>query len=135
MPTGPVLDIPPPGLPRPPVLNSLLARPPGTESPGIRVQVVSEDSLTDGPVPDAPIRPAYPSALREAGVQGRVEVSYIVGVDGRVEPGSFRVLSASHPAFVEPVREALERAVFQPGRIRGRAVRVLVRQTIRFRVQ
>ena len=132
LPTSAVLDIPLPGLPQPPVMSPLVSRPPGTESPGARVQVFSEDSLTDAPVPDRPIRPAYPRALWEAGIRGSVEVSYIVGADGRVEPGSFRVLSASHPGFVGSVKEALLRAVFQPGRIRGRPVRVLIQQMVRF---
>lgn len=76
--------------------------------------------------------PAYPRLLLEAGVEGTVLLSFVVGTDGRVEPGSIEVLSASNRAFEAPSRDAVARATFHPGRLNGEAVRVLVRMPLRF---
>lgn len=77
-------------------------------------------------------RPAYPKLLLEAGVEGRVLSRFIIGTDGRAEPGSIEIVEASHGAFEAPVRHAIEGAVFRPGRMNGEAVRVLVRMPLRF---
>ena len=81
----------------------------------------------------APV-PVYPEVLRRLGVTGRVMVDVVVDTLGRVEPQSLRVVSAPHPGLVEPVRQALDRALFRPARIHGRAVRVLVRIPFEFRI-
>jgi hypothetical protein len=49
-----------------------------------------------------------------------------------VEPGSITVVSTDHLLMAESVRVSLRAARFQPGKVRGIAVRTLVRQTIRF---
>ncbi|MBI2614843.1 MAG: energy transducer TonB [Gemmatimonadetes bacterium] len=80
-------------------------------------------------------RPAYPKMLLEAGVEGQVLTSFIVGTDGRAELGSIQILQASHGAFEAPVRNAIGGAVFRPGRLNGEAVRVQVQMPIRFTLQ
>lgn len=79
--------------------------------------------------------PAYPAGLRELGVTGRVVVRVVVDTLGRAEPGSFTVVSTPHPGLTGPVREAVGRALFRPGRVRGRAVRVLVEIPFEFRIE
>ncbi|MBI2071610.1 MAG: M56 family metallopeptidase [Gemmatimonadetes bacterium] len=76
--------------------------------------------------------PAYPKLLLEAGVEGRVLSRFVVGPDGRAEPGSIEILETSHGAFETPVRNAIAGAVFRPGRLAGKAVRVQVQMPIRF---
>lgn len=76
--------------------------------------------------------PAYPKLLLEAGVEGRVLSRFIVGTDGRAEPGSIEILHASHGAFEAPVLHAIENALFRPGRMNGEAVRVQVQMPLRF---
>jgi len=79
--------------------------------------------------------PRYPAALRAAAIEGEVLAQYVVDTTGRVEPGSWKVLRASHDGFREAAREAVEAGRFKPARIAGRPVRQLVQQTIRFTIQ
>lgn len=73
-----------------------------------------------------PIPPAFPSALRERGIGGRVAVLFIVDTLGRAEPGSLRVVEASDPQFAQSVRAVLPRYRFSPGEVGGQRVRTLV---------
>ncbi len=81
------------------------------------------------------LRPRYPEGLQRAGVSGVVQVEYVVGSDGRVNPQSVRALSSTHPAFFLAALEALRDARFKPARRRGSSIAVLVQQTIRFHQQ
>jgi protein TonB len=78
--------------------------------------------------------PRYPPVMQQAGIQGRVELQYVVDTTGHAEPGSVKVLRSSNKAFEEPAREAILKGVFKPGRVRGKAVRVLVQQAIAFNI-
>jgi protein TonB len=145
--------IPRPGLPPGPVtpvsdLRGLPSTLPGPidprslVAPGMRTDSAPSGSLLwgEGQVSDPPqllklSEPAYPETLRRAGIEGTVNVTYIVDPSGYVEAGSVQIVSSDHPAFAESVRDALGRARFTPGRLHGRAVRVLVRQTFRFATQ
>ena len=71
-------------------------------------------------------------AMRAAGIPGKVTMEFIVDVTGHVEPGSFKVISTTHQAFVEPTKQLLLKSLFKPGKMRGQAVRVMVHQTINF---
>jgi len=77
--------------------------------------------------------PRYPPVMQSAGIPGRVEMRFVVDTLGKVEEGSLQVVQSTHKAFEEPAREALLKAVFKPGRSRGKAVRVLVQQAISFK--
>ena len=94
--------------------------------------ILFESDLTDPPRALHLAEPRYPEALRQAGIEGSVTVTYIVDPSGFVEPGSIRIVSSDQPAFAEAVATSVGQARFTPGRVRGRAVRVLVRQIIRF---
>lgn len=76
----------------------------------------------------------YPPLLRSAGVEGSVVLEVVIDSAGRPEPGSLRVLEASHPLFVSAGTRALLGSRFRPGRIQGRPVRVLIRQPVVFRL-
>ena len=60
---------------------------------------------------------------------------FIVGTNGRVEPGSIKVLSTPHKQFSEAVRAALLNAKFRPAQVGGHSVRQLVEQSFSFRLQ
>ena len=79
------------------------------------------------------LRLRYPEGLRRAGVSGSVLLQYVVQSNGRMDAGSVRVRSSTHPGFVVAAMEALRRARFSPARRKGQPVAVLVQQTIRFR--
>lgn len=78
--------------------------------------------------------PRYPSFLEQAGIPGVVAVQFVIGPQGRVEPGSVEVISATDSAFVAPARESVLGSSFRPARFHGQRVRQLARQTIRFAI-
>ena len=65
-----------------------------------------------------PVKPFYPDALYDAQVSGTVMVEFIVTSTGEVDPDRISVVFTTHPGFVEPVRRALEEAVYVPA-VRG----------------
>ncbi len=65
-----------------------------------------------------------PSLL--SGVQGRVLLRAIVDTTGRVEPSSITIMKSPDPAFDEPTRRWVLKALFRPARLHGRAVRSYV---------
>ncbi len=79
-------------------------------------------------------KPKYPPVLQQAGIAGSVDVQYVVGVDGKAEHDSFRVLRSTNKAFEEPAREAIMGATFKPAKIKGQAVRQLVQQRVSFNI-
>lgn len=79
------------------------------------------------------LQQVYPRQLLEAGVGGTVQVSFVVGADGRV--GDVRVLSASDSAFAAPGVQAVSVLRFSPAQVGGRPVAVRVAQPITWRVQ
>lgn len=75
--------------------------------------------------------PRYPQRLLDAGVAGTVDVGFIVGLNGRVEPHSVGIFSATHEWFRVAVDSAVVRWRGEPATIDGRPVR----QRVRYRVQ
>jgi len=78
--------------------------------------------------------PTYPSGMMHRGVPGRVLIQAILDTTGHVEPGSVRVLESTHPAFSREARNVVLNSVFRPGRVKGRAVRVLIAIPIDFKI-
>jgi TonB family protein len=76
--------------------------------------------------------PVYPQDLRRRGVEGNAVVEYVIAKDGRVEPGTVRVLSATDPAFGMSARRIFRDAQFRPAEVAGHPVRVRWQQVIRF---
>ena len=78
--------------------------------------------------------PRYPELLRRAGVEGNVVLEFVVDTLGRVEETTITVLRATNQAFVAPAIVVITESLFRPGRVRGRAVRVLVQQLVEFTI-
>lgn len=74
----------------------------------------------------------YPESLRRAGIQGRVVVQVVVDTFGRAEPATLQLVESTSHAFDVPALDYVRRALFRPARVRGRALRVLVRVPIDF---
>lgn len=139
VPTIPPPTIPPidPGGSMSPILPDWLrspGNPPGGSGgdPGLPYQVDLVEELPD--LLAAPL-PHYPDLLRQARIEGDVVLDVIVDTAGKVEPASIRVVRATHPGFVAPSRAYVREALFRPARVSGRAVRVLVRVPIAFRLR
>lgn len=88
------------------------------------------------PVSAAPgsASPRYPAILREAGVEGEVLASFIVGEDGLADPSTLKVIRSTHELFTTAVREALPAMRFTPAVLRGSKVKQLVQQPFSFRI-
>ncbi|MGH7458391.1 MAG: energy transducer TonB [Longimicrobiaceae bacterium] len=72
----------------------------------------------------------YPDNLRDAHVEGRVVVQFVVGKNGQVEMGSFKVVSSTDPAFGSATRSAVGEFRFSPGKVQGQPVRQVVQMPI-----
>jgi TonB family protein len=98
------------------------------------------DSTRGLPILDGGVRPRvlqfpepqYPPPLQTRGIGGRVVLDFVVDTTGLVEPTSIQVVASSHLLFEPVALGAARGAVFSPGQVDGRPVRVLVRQTIIF---
>lgn len=69
---------------------------------------------------------SYPSAMREAGLGGSVQISFVVGTDGKVEKESVQVIAATVPALASAGKAVAERIEFKPGQKNGTPVRCRV---------
>lgn len=80
------------------------------------------------------VDPRYPDALRSVNVEGVVVMRFIVGTDGRVEPGSIQAISSPNKLFTDAVRSALLGSRYRPAEAGGEKVRQLVEQQFAFRL-
>jgi protein TonB len=96
---------------------------------------VYSETQVDKPALSVPgATPRYPEVLRAAGVEGRVEVSFVVDTTGRAESGSLRIISATNELFGAAVRTALPAMRFLPAESGGRKVKQLVQQPFVFTI-
>jgi hypothetical protein len=72
----------------------------------------------------------HPRELR--GTSGEVEFEVVIDSAGTAEPGSFRALKATHPAFIPGAEYNVVTSRYAPAELDGRKVRQLLRQTIVF---
>lgn len=79
------------------------------------------------------VSPGYPETARRAGLQGRVVLRAVIGLDGGVE--DVRVASATSPLFEDSAREAVRRWKYRPARAGGEPVRVYLTVTVDFRLR
>jgi protein TonB len=78
----------------------------------------------------------YPEIAREAGIQGTVYVSFVVGKDGKV--GMVEILkgvSGGSMLDKEAVRMISQLPAFTPGKQRGKAVQVKYNLPVRFKLK
>lgn len=78
------------------------------------------------------LRGAHPDILRQAGIEGRVLVGFVVDTAGAVDSTQVRVLSSTHRLFERPAREAIVTCHFRPASQGGRAVRVRMELPLNF---
>jgi protein TonB len=98
-------------------------------------EVYAVDLVQEKPERLAGPQPAYPELLRSAGIQGRVVVQLVVDTMGKAEPNSIKIMSSPNPAFNELVKNSVLRTTFRPGRVSGRAVRVLIELPFDFKIR
>lgn len=67
----------------------------------------------------------YPRILADAGVAGRTVVELIIEADGRVRPGSARIVSSTNDQFADATLRLVERLRFRPAKVNDQPVPVL----------
>ena len=133
-------------MPLPPVDDAVI-RPLALPDPPVQLPPVIEDypDVEESILPVAEIMPeliggtaalqerlTYPRFCREAGIEGRVLVQFVVGTDGSVTDA---VISRGIGGGCdEAALEAVKSAQFTPGRQRGRPVRVRFALPVTFRL-
>jgi protein TonB len=79
--------------------------------------------------------PRYPESLRQAGLDGRVLVRFIVDTIGKVDMNSVQVLESTHDLFARAVRDALGRFRFKPAEVRGRRIPAMAEMPFEFQMR
>lgn len=77
-------------------------------------------------------KPAYPNALFEAGIGGSVMAEYVVDAAGQVDLDSFSLVFATHPSFVDAVRDVLKDFQYTPAIVKGYPVAQVVQHEFKF---
>jgi TonB family protein len=90
------------------------------------------DEVDSAAAPAKPLEVQYPPALYASGIGGLVVAEFVVDTAGRMEPGSFGIVSSTNPLFSEAVKNALEFASYTPAVRKGARVRQLVQQPFSF---
>lgn len=75
----------------------------------------------------------YPEMARQAGIEGKVIIQFVVGKNGDAQ--NIKILRGLSGGCNEAAINVIQKAEFQPGRQRGRAVPVQMAQTITFRLK
>lgn len=76
---------------------------------------------------------SYPETAKEAGIQGRVIVQFIVDEDGNVT--NPKVIRGVHEALNQAALDAVTAQEFEPGKQRGEAVKVQMSLPVTFQLQ
>jgi protein TonB len=79
--------------------------------------------------------PQYPDMLRNASIEGQVQVSFVIDTTGRADISTFKVLKSSHAQFTEAVRVALGKMRFFPAEVGGKKVKQLVQLPFVFSIK
>ena len=112
------------------------ACPLGGNGDGRAADEVYSEATVDEPAAIVTAPPLeYPPALRRAGLQGRVTVQAVIDRLGRAEPGSLKVIARPNTAFDKSALAYVLHAVFRPARVKGRAVRVLIKVPVDYRIE
>lgn len=69
---------------------------------------------------------SFPEAMRRSGTGGTVQLQFVIGPNGKVEPSSIEVISAPAPALGVAARSVAEKMEFVPAKKDGSVVRARV---------
>ena len=79
-------------------------------------------------------RPHFPAPLaaRDLHITDEVWMSFIVGTDSLIRPGSLRILAGRYPMFIEEAKRRMQEMKFRPAEYRGCPVSVRIRGPVTF---
>jgi protein TonB len=75
------------------------------------------------------VEPAYPPLARQARISGTVELTGVIGVDGRIR--ELQVVNG-HPLLARAALEAVRQWVYEPTLLNGKPVEVIAPITVNF---
>lgn len=93
---------------------------------------IDVSNLDGGPRIRTQVAPIYPADARRLGIDGTVNVAFVVDETGRVV--SPQVINCTDPVFVDAALRAVAKWRFEPGRHLGRLVRFRMAVPIVFRI-
>ena len=108
---------------------------PGPDTIPPRDEVFMEAIVEEKPAVLSAPTIQFPELLRQAQIQGRVLVQASIDTLGRAEPNSVKVLQSPNPGFDQSAKSYVLNALFRPARVHGRAVRVLIRIPVDFKLR
>ncbi len=76
--------------------------------------------------------PKYPDILKQAGVEGKVVVGFVVDTTGLADANSIKIFSSSHQLFANAVVAAVPNMRFTPALVDGHKVRQLLMEPFVF---
>jgi len=79
--------------------------------------------------------PRYPELLRQAGVDGRVVIRFVVDTAGKIDLNSVQVLQSTHDLFTRSVRDVLGNFRFRPAESKGVRVRAMAEMPFEFQIR
>jgi TonB family protein len=86
-------------------------------------QVAEQPRIADAGQARTAISRSYSASLQDAGLEGRVEVAFVVDADGSVDASTIRVINTPAPALGKAAEAAVARIRFRPAQKDGQAVR------------
>lgn len=86
-------------------------------------QVSEQPRIADAGQARTAISRSYAPSLQDAGLEGRVEVTFVVNEDGTVDASTVQVISTPAPALGKAAEAAVTRIRFRPAQKDGKAVR------------
>jgi protein TonB len=103
----------------------------------LAAEVDESPQLTNAGACSAAMQDHYPAIMKSAGIPGKVVMQFVVNTDGRVDAATVKISSSTHKAFEEPAKTVLTSSActFKTGSSHGQPVRVLVQQSIAFKLQ
>jgi protein TonB len=120
----------------PPMAHSLEMPPLASsamDAPQLKDRYLAHE-LDTGLVPLAKVAPVYPLHAARRGIEGEVQVQFLVTAEGTVQ--DIEILAAEpEEVFDKSVIDCVSRWRFQPGRVQGIPVAALAQTTIRFQLE
>ena len=80
------------------------------------------------------MKPAYPKRMVEAGLEGKVWVEAVVGIDGRVVRAR-ATTGQVHPDFAQAAVDAVRQWRFEPTLLNGAPIEVVMTVTVDFSLE
>ena len=110
-------------------LGTVAPQPPPPPQPGKGAGIAQSRANTAQPI--TRVEPVYPADAKRAGRQGSVQLSVVIGKNGRVLQASYL---SGEPAFAEAAIAAVRQWVYQPTLLNGEPVEWTVQVELNFKL-